>query len=235
MIGSFYYTKADGGWQVLYVRPHQMRPANPLAKPGPGTPLCIVQGNQHDGWTAEHEGTVLGPFKRRWGAAHAYLDARNRAEAARLTEPVHASWWTNPGRSDRRLPPWAANLIYDLLVEECGASEWKHDRTSFIHAHTAREYLGHEYRFCGYLGFGGKFWNESQKFRVSAYSENEDAEVVLMVARANERLQRLFLALFDPGQRQHCPHCEGAWTGPLGEKCPRCFEPTSEDFLTVEV
>jgi hypothetical protein len=138
-------------------------------------------------------------------------------------------------RSDRRLQPWVANLIYDLLIEECGASEWKHDRDSFVHAHTVQEHQGYEYRFRGYLGFGGKFWNESQGFRVSTYTEDEDAETRLMVARANDRLQRLYYILFNPTVRQRCPHCEGAWTGPLGERCPRCFEPTDESFLALEV
>jgi len=229
MIGKFKYTKTDGGWKVKYKRP--------FPDDAPYEPLCTIQGNQHDGWTYDYHGTAVGPHKDRWHAAHAFLDRTNRNVAVAIVEPVHAAWWSNPVRSDRRLPPWIAHLIYDLLVEECGASTYRHDRGSFIHALTAREHLGYEYRINGWLGFGGKFWNETQKFRVSCYSEEEDAETVLMVARTNERLQTLWRAIVDPEVRQCCPHCGGCWHGTLYDcnVCPRCFAEVDEAFLTVEV
>jgi hypothetical protein len=121
--------------------------------------------------------------------------------------------------------------VFDLLVEECGAREFH--RADFIHALTSTDSA--EYRFGGSLGFGGKHYNEYQRLRVACYSDETTTGRGDAIRRVNGRLQALCDALFDPHRRQHCPHCEGAWTGPLGDKCPRCFEPVDESFLTVEV
>lgn len=48
-----------------------------------------------------------------------------------------------------------ANKVYDILVAECGASDRPDDRQWFVCGQT-REVV-REWRFCGSLGFGGKF------------------------------------------------------------------------------
>ena len=55
----------------------------------------------------------------------------------------------------RVLTPDQANAVYDVLVQECGAAGG-HDRESFVSQQTTDEIA--EWRFCGKLGFGGKFW-----------------------------------------------------------------------------
>jgi len=76
---------------------------------------------------------------------------------------------------DKSLTKELANKIYDILVEEAGASE--NNRNEFIFAETKKpEEYNHtggcaEFRFGGKLGFGGKFWNANNRFYVSAYSE----------------------------------------------------------------
>ena len=65
-----------------------------------------------------------------------------------------------------------ANKIYDLLVSIGGAKE--SDRSDFIYLHCVHKPMCTEYRFCGKLGFGGKyrsFWNG-----VTYYSEEETKE-----------------------------------------------------------
>lgn len=72
-----------------------------------------------------------------------------------------------------------AHAVYDVLVNVCGAAEG--DRYSFIYSAT-RGTLS-EWRFCGHLGFGGKYRAES--FRVDCYSEDETPERLEIIERAN--------------------------------------------------
>lgn len=62
-----------------------------------------------------------------------------------------------------------ANAIWDVLVQHAGAHEG--GREAFV------DVQGHhvpctEYRFCGALGFGGKFWNYNGRWYVTAYPED---------------------------------------------------------------
>lgn len=59
-----------------------------------------------------------------------------------------------------------ADAVYNILVEHAGADE--HGRREFaaMHANGRCD----EYRFVGWLGFGGKFWRHD--WRVSAYPED---------------------------------------------------------------
>lgn len=80
------------------------------------------------------------------------------------------------------------NKIFDILVEECGAAESL--RSNFVMEHESKDWPT-EYRFCGKLGFGGKFWRYpigSPQFRVSCYTEDETFERLAMIKAANDRL-----------------------------------------------
>lgn len=87
----------------------------------------------------------------------------------------------------KKLDADKANKVYDLLVKHGGATEL--DRKSFIHSHCKDKYECTEWRFCGKLGFGGKYrstWNG-----VTCYSEDETPERVKLIAFLNEELKKL--------------------------------------------
>ena len=62
-----------------------------------------------------------------------------------------------------------ANKIYDILVPVCKAME--SERSGFVCEVTSDNH-GCEWRFCGNLGFGGKFYWDCE-WRVSCYPEDE--------------------------------------------------------------
>jgi len=83
-----------------------------------------------------------------------------------------------------------ANKVYDLLVSIGGASE--SDRDSFIYHHCEDKYECSEWRFCGHLGFGGKYrsgWNG-----VTYYQEDETPERIKIKSQLNEQLQKISCA-----------------------------------------
>ena len=133
-----------------------------------------------------------------------------------------------PVPDSNRRHRWIAKVVFDLLVEECGARE--HLRGDFIHFLSQTD--GAEFRFQGSLGFGGKLYNEAKGFRVSCYTEDQTPERDAAIKLTNELLWRFGIALFDDARRP-CPHCLGCWTGPLidCEVCPRCFVEIDADFL----
>lgn len=122
-----------------------------------------------------------------------------------------------------------ANKIYDILVEECRASDHPDQRRAFVHHLT--EYLVpenpassmcFEYRFCGALGFGGKFWVNSGRLYVSCYSEDESPARKAMIARANQRLMPLYA--------KRCTTCGHPITAGVEDprtECENCLHPIS--------
>lgn len=80
-----------------------------------------------------------------------------------------------------------ANRIYDLLVSIGGASE--SERFDFIYHHTESEYGCSEWRFCGHLGFGGKYWCKYNS--VSCYREDETSERTKIMNFLNEELSKI--------------------------------------------
>jgi hypothetical protein len=85
-----------------------------------------------------------------------------------------------------------ANAVYDILVQECGASETYlscSERGHFIQQQIEREVT--EWRFCGNLGFGGKFWRIGGRLYVSCYRDDETPERLKMIEAANKRLAAL--------------------------------------------
>lgn len=79
--------------------------------------------------------------------------------------------------------------VYDVLVECCGANEHPDDREQFVGTHLTGDGCT-EYRFCGALGFGGKFRSQGQ-WRVDCYGEDSTPERRAMIERANEALVAL--------------------------------------------
>jgi hypothetical protein len=81
--------------------------------------------------------------------------------------------------------------VWQVLVEECGASEERGSGHGFdsFHHYMAESYDWYEFRFIGHLGFGGKFhrrWNGD--LYVSCYPEEMTPAKRKMIDRANERL-----------------------------------------------
>jgi hypothetical protein len=88
---------------------------------------------------------------------------------------------------NKRLSPEMAEKVYDILVDVCGASETM--RNSFVTQQTTE--LVSEWRFCGTLGFGGKFWNCNDKLYVNCYREDETPKIRETIEQANEQLSKL--------------------------------------------
>ena len=80
-----------------------------------------------------------------------------------------------------------ANAIFDILVQECGA--FGDDRLGFVYNQTTEPVS--EWRFCGKLGFGGKFWRNNGRMYVSCYPDDETPERMKMIEAANKRLELL--------------------------------------------
>ncbi len=83
-----------------------------------------------------------------------------------------------------------ANKIYDLLVTIGGASE--SDRDDFVYYHT--ETKTGQWRFCGYLGFGGKYLSNDN--RVSYYKEDGTPEIIEIANKLNEELKKYDYFIF---------------------------------------
>lgn len=83
-----------------------------------------------------------------------------------------------------------AKAVYDLLVEECWPHNDPHGRASFIADVTRGGFR--EYRFCGSLGFGGKFWDSHHRWYVTTYREDETDERRATIERVNARLDDLY-------------------------------------------
>ena len=88
---------------------------------------------------------------------------------------------------NKELSPEMANRVYDILVMTCGASE--NNRKSFVETQTTE--ICSEWRFCGFLGYGGKFWNANGKLYVNCYRENMTPERECIIGIANSKLRQL--------------------------------------------
>jgi len=80
-----------------------------------------------------------------------------------------------------------ANNIYDILVTEGGANP--SNRDSFVHYVT--EDHDAEWRFCGSLGFGGKFYHNCGRIWVSCYSEDMNPERQATIHLITSKLEAL--------------------------------------------
>lgn len=92
---------------------------------------------------------------------------------------------------NRALTIEQAGLVFDLLIKECEANPDLRDE--FVRYHvTDPWYFPTEFRFMGNLGFGGKFWNEHNRWAVSCYPEDKTEERAATVARTNQLLEELW-------------------------------------------
>jgi hypothetical protein len=78
---------------------------------------------------------------------------------------------------------------YDLLVSTGNTNADIWDKQAFISYFTREN--GREWRFCGHLGFGGKFRRDGINHYVSCYSEDETPERRAMIDDLNRRITRL--------------------------------------------
>ena len=84
-----------------------------------------------------------------------------------------------------------AAKIYDILVAEAGASlEWK-AKEHFTDLQSS-EYVT-EFRFCGKLGLGGKFWRNGGRWYINCYPDDSTPERERIIKATNERLQALMI------------------------------------------
>jgi hypothetical protein len=91
------------------------------------------------------------------------------------------------------IPEPIANSIWAILVAECGASDDSFDRSAFVQYLGEVKNSGHEYRFMGKLGTGGKFYNDGFDWHVDCYKEDTTPERTAMIVRANDRLRHLWM------------------------------------------
>jgi len=89
----------------------------------------------------------------------------------------------------RAVPKEIASKIWDILVEHTGLRDDQWDRASFIYHAEGGEWT--EYRFQGNLGFGGKVWNNADRWYVTCYREDESPERQEAIEGANAALARL--------------------------------------------
>lgn len=104
---------------------------------------------------------------------------------------------TNPKASHvqhrRTISEDQAKSVLTILEQECG---YRHgDADYFVRYITDSKHPCLEFRFCGALGFGGKFRNNGNRNDtpyVDCYKEHETPERTAMIKRANARLAQLF-------------------------------------------
>jgi hypothetical protein len=80
-----------------------------------------------------------------------------------------------------------ASKVYDVLVRIGGASE--SDRSGFVYHHVDSKDGCSEWRFCGKLGFGGKYRSGSN--RVSCYQEDQTPSRVCLIETLNTELAEI--------------------------------------------
>lgn len=85
----------------------------------------------------------------------------------------------------REITEAQAEHIFDLLVEHAGAHEF--DRKQFLCAQIERDCR--EFRFCGVLGFGGKFWNNNGRLYINCYNEDETPKRKRTINKVNKLLE----------------------------------------------
>lgn len=90
-------------------------------------------------------------------------------------------------RETLRIDQWHA--IYNELVTYCGASELSGEQTDFFLRYVTRSNSADsEWRFGGWLGFGGKLYSNSQGVYVDCYSEDKSSIVAFVIKIVNERI-----------------------------------------------
>lgn len=84
------------------------------------------------------------------------------------------------------LSPEVAEKVFDILVEICGANSTM--RKAFVSSQVSDDLP--EWRFIGFLGFGGKFRRgDHGSLYVDCYKEDETKVRQDIIQRANARLE----------------------------------------------
>ena len=81
-----------------------------------------------------------------------------------------------------------ADLIFDLLHQEAGAEE--KDREDFC-LYLTKDGDYKEFRFCGDLGLGGKFYLTRHEWRVNFYKEDSNARREALKIKVNDALKEM--------------------------------------------
>lgn len=187
MLGKFSYkqNRVAGGHDIYYQGPFD----------ADRRLLCTTVKTADGKWEVPLPNGALGPFKDRWRTGYAFLEHLLVEPAKALDMKVRCQWADLDlrRRDSYVLDAEFAGKIYDILVAKCRAVE--PDRYSFVHAHTERPYAT-EWRFCGMLGFGGKFRNHHERLYVNCYLEDEGPERLMIMAETNE-------AIFDLWQKHY--------------------------------
>ena len=87
-----------------------------------------------------------------------------------------------------------AHKIWDVLVKHAGASGLLSERNCFVYSFCEDKHPPTEYRFCGSLGFGGKFWNNNA-FYVTCYKEDETPDKTKIILEVNRLLALIELEI----------------------------------------
>lgn len=152
--------------------------------------LCYISGSRGK-WVIELPKETMGPYQTRWKAASAFAERFMTAPWREANIEI-IRWWNRQPFAKDDINEEIANEIYDILVAECGASARPDERDSFVYHHTKAQHISGEYRFCGKIGFGGKFRNYSGWW-VDCYREEENYNSVGCILHANEKLRALWL------------------------------------------
>ena len=105
----------------------------------------------------------------------------------------------------REITKEQARAILQILREGCGYRADPYNGEGFMHAITTvgNTHACTEYRFCGVLGFGGKFRNNGNNDNVpyvDCYPEDETEERRTVIEHANARLAELFNSIKTSGE-----------------------------------
>lgn len=92
------------------------------------------------------------------------------------------------------------DAVYEIL---CGLGAHESDIDQWHHFWNDPENT--EYRFCGLLGFGGKFWRTRREWYVNCYPEDETTERAALIRLANRALSALRDVTTDAG---HSPRLQ---------------------------
>lgn len=90
-----------------------------------------------------------------------------------------------------RLTETQAAMVWGVLVAVCGARPSLWDQ--FVHYVTREDRYGHEFRFEGNLGPGGKFYRTNGSWTVSCYLEDHTNQRSRTIDEANKYLDAIRL------------------------------------------
>lgn len=160
----------------------------PTHRPEGGSTYKVTVEKRGKRWVAPVPAGNEPEFKTRAEAVRDFIERQHwdPAYEAMLEELQNSPYWLthNPAMTQGQ-----AREVYDVLVEEAGADSREHTKESFARQQ-AEDHLA-EYRFCGLLGFGGKFWRYNGLWYVNCYRENLDGEAKDIITRTNQRLMEL--------------------------------------------